>query len=245
MDQPVLFKALLIGNSIFDVAPHTLPPLKGPLNDIRILRETLSHPQVGLFKDSDIKVLIDLSRQEIITEIESFFLNSNVNDQLLLYYSGHGILDIKSNLYLCARDTDPDRKVSTSISDSQINNLILDSASSRIIIVLDCCHSGRFKSEFCIPETLYGEGRIVISSTRARELAVDAQNEDSPSAFTKFFAEALLSGEVDSNEDGLISITEIYQYIEPRLRNEFKQTPQMKFDEAIGEIVMGKSVFRR
>jgi hypothetical protein len=236
------FKALLVGNGIFDVAPQSLVALKGPRNDVRVLKDTLSHPQVGLFGDDAVKVLLDSTQKETVAEIENFFSGAKVNDQLFFYYSGHGILDIKNNLYLCARDTDPDHPVSTGISDSQINNIIQSSASNRIIIVLDCCHSGRFKNAATIPATLAGEGRFVIASTRAGELAADSTDESELSAFTNYFCKALLSGEVDTNKDGYVSLGEIYSFIYPLLRNKTKQIPQMKFDDAVGEIIIGRTV---
>ena len=233
---------MLVGSSIFEADPHTLHPLKGPPNDLRILFDALTHEQVGLFEQDNVQVLLDKSQREITGELETFFGNAGINDQLLFYYSGHGLLDIRNNLYLCARDTTSDRLISTGIPDSQISNMLLVSASSRIVIILDCCHSGRFKSSPGIPANLTGEGRFIIASSRAGENAADALEKDEPSAFTRHLVNALLSAEVDSNNDRLVSLNEVYKFLYPRLKEETKQTPQMKFDDAVGDIVIGKTI---
>lgn len=237
MDGPQ-YKALLIGNGVFQKDPHNLPSLKGPKNDLRILEQTLSHSQVGLFKPENITLLLDQPRAAVTREIEKFFAHARRDDQLLFYYSGHGLLDTFNHLYLCAADTETDSLISTAISDEVVNSMIRQTASTRKVIILDCCHSGRFKGG--LPDNLCGEGRFVLTSTRARELAVDAPEADAPSVFTRFLTEALLSGEVDTNKDGYVSVNEVYDFVLNRIVNETKQRPQRKFDEAVGEVALGR-----
>jgi len=236
------YKALLIGNGVFQKDPHNLPQLKGPKNDLRVLEQTLTHPQVGLFEQNDITLLLDQPRGSVTREIERFFADSGRDDQLLFYYSGHGMLDTFNHLYLCAADTETSSLISTAISDEIINSMIRQSASSRIVIILDCCHSGRFKGG--MPDNLRGEGRFVLTSTRARELAVDAVEADAPSVFTRFMTEALLSGEVDTNKDGYVSINEVYNFVLDRIVHESKQRPQRKFDETVGEVALGRCLVK-
>ena len=108
----ITYKALLIGNSTFQKDPHNLPALKGPPNDLRILEETLTHPQVGLHDPASVESLLDCTKSEIDERIDEFFASAKRTDQLLFYYSGHGRLDRFNNFYLCARDTRADRQVS-------------------------------------------------------------------------------------------------------------------------------------
>jgi len=236
------YKALLIGNGVFQKDPHNLPQLMGPKNDLRILEQTLTHPQVGLFEQANINLLLDQPRSDLTREIERFFADSGRDDQLLFYYSGHGVLDTFNHLYLCAADTESTSLISTGISDEVINSMIRQSASSRIVIILDCCHSGRFKGG--LPDNLRGEGRFVLTSTRARELAADAPEMDAPSVFTRCMTEALLSGEVDTNKDGYVSINEVYNFVLDRIVHESKQRPQRKFDDTVGEVALGRCLVK-
>lgn len=237
------YKALLIGNGVFQKDPHNLPELKGPRNDLCILEKTLSHPQVGLFSPENITTLLDQPRSAVTENIEEFFNASGRDDQLLFYYSGHGLLDMFNHLYLCVADTKTTSLISTAISDEVINSMIRQATSCRIVIILDCCHSGRFKGS--IPDNLRGEGRFVLTSTRTRELAEDASDLDTPSVFTRYLTEALLSGEVDTNRDGYVSVNEVYDFVLDRIVQETKQRPQRKFDDTVGEVALGRSVGQR
>ncbi|WP_167613566.1 caspase, EACC1-associated type [Maribellus sediminis] len=237
----VKYKALLIGNNVFEVDPHQLPELKGPPNDIRGMEDALKHPQVGLHHPDDITTLLNATHSEIIEKVEDFFLSATPDDQLLFYYSGHGYLDLYGNLYLCARNSNTDRLTGTAVPDYMINSIIQNSSSKRVIVILDCCNSGKFKGSMDIPKHLLGEGRFVITSSRAKELSVDADEKDGYSAFTKHLILALLSNEIDTNKDGYISLNEVYDYIIPRLEKETKQKPKRNFSGSGGEVAIGRS----
>jgi hypothetical protein len=241
----IVYKALLVGNSRFEEDPHILLTLKGPPNDIRALEDILVHPQIGLHSRDNIISLLECNNTEIMEKLEEFFCNAGRNDQLLFYYSGHGQLDKYDNLYLCARNTKTSNLISTAIPDVTINSMIQNSISKRIIIILDCCHSGKFKGGIVIPKNLTGEGRFVITSSRARELTEDAKTDEDFSPFTKHFVNALLSNEIDINQDNFISLNEVYDYILPRLQEETKQNPQRNFEGAVGELAISRSIRNR
>jgi len=234
------FKALLVGNGVYPEDPHNLPELRGPANDLRILEETLTHPQVGLFPKKNVQVLLDCTKAEILDAVNTFFDSAGRNDQLLFYYSGHGLLDKFNNFYFCNRDTRINALIPTAISDEVLNSMIRQSISSRVVMIIDCCHSGRFKSGG-MSEHLKGEGRFVLTSSRSKELSEDATEADQASTFTRYVAEALLSSEIDTNKDGYISINELYDYVLPKIYEETKQRPCRIFDKAVGELALAKS----
>src|SRR5215510_5775171 len=101
----LVYSALLVGNSVYPDDPHNLPELKGPVNDLQLLRDALTDPHVGLFDRSHVRVLPERSKREITTALEEFFQRATNDSLVLLYYSGHGRRDEYDNLYLCARDT--------------------------------------------------------------------------------------------------------------------------------------------
>ncbi len=152
MSDPT-YKALLIGNSTFPNDPHNLQSLEGPVNDISVLRDALTDPQVGLFEATSVRMLPERTMAEILIELETFFGSADRDDRLLLYYSGHGLLTDENRLLLCARDTRTDVVKATSVSAMAINDMIDSSAAQTTIIVLDCCYSGAFKGAG-LPEKL-------------------------------------------------------------------------------------------
>ena len=107
------YKALLISNSEFPEDPHNLFPLQGPVNDSPLLRDALTDRDLGLFDLADVRLLPERSKRDVMTAVEGFFSAAERDDQLLLYYSGHGFPDINANLYLCARDTTTSSLVAT------------------------------------------------------------------------------------------------------------------------------------
>jgi hypothetical protein len=238
---------LLVGNAIFPDAQDVpegsqrLVPLKGPPNDVARLAEALVHPELGIHTREDVRTLVDGTRAEMVEEVESFFADAKRDEQLLFYYSGHGILDVNNRLSICARDTRPHRLGGTALADSIISSMIERSPAQRFVIVLDCCHSGAFKDAGDVPPALQGTGRFVLMSGRQADLSDDARSADGMSVFTHFLVEGLLSGEVDANRDGYISLSELYLYVFGRVKEATRgQTPQRKFDDAVAELVIGR-----
>ena len=233
-------KALLIGNSVFEEDPHNLPELKGPINDVALLRDALTDPDLGLFAPENVRLLPERNKREIATVMEEFFRNAGRDDVLLLYYSGHGKQDEYDNLYLCARDTRTDLLVSTGISDVEISGIMRASSARTFIVILDCCHSGAFKGGG-LPTHLRGSGRFVLTSSRRGQLSVDSSAVSGPSLFTRHLAEALTLGTLDDNDDGFVSLNEVYNYVLERLGEESKQIPQRHFDNTVGDPPLARS----
>src|ERR1041385_8561990 len=134
------YKALLIGNGKFDQDPHNLLELKGPSNDLLLLKQALTHPQIGIHEAVDVVTLLNATSQEVRNAIVDFFQASGPEDQLFFYYTGTGRLDNYNRLYLCTRDTRVDRLLASAIPDSVVSEAIRDSYAKRFALILDCCH---------------------------------------------------------------------------------------------------------
>ena len=234
------YTALLIGNSVYPDDPHNLPELRGPVNDLPLLREALTDPELGLFRNEDVRVLPERSKREITTAMEEFLQRAVRNDVVVLYYSGHGRRDEFDNLYLCARDTRSNLLMSTAISDNEINGMMRSSAATTFVLILDCCYSGAFKGGG-LPANLRGAGRFLISSSRHGQLSADADQPSGASAFTHHLVAALRSGELDPNHDGYVSLNDVYDYVLTRLQEDTRQIPERHFDHAVGDVALARS----
>lgn len=239
--MPTVYKALLIGNARFD--DSSLRPLSAPHNDVEALRQALVDPDRGLHDPRNVTCLLDRPHREVLQEIEQFFSSARRDDQLLLYYSGHGKSSNRS-LYMCASDTQLRLLVSTSISAQSIDEMIKGSASSRIVLAIDCCHSGLLTEgrgeediELSIPPSLEGRGRYVLASAQGAELAADGAHL---SPFTRFLAEALVSDEADANNDGFVTVREIYDFLYPRVLEVSRQKPQIKEGDAVANLILAR-----
>ena len=229
------YKALLIGCGTFDRDPHKLAALRGPANDVRLMREALAHPQTGLFEPSNIKHLLDANKDEMLEAIEMFFNDAGIEDHLFFYYSGHGYPDTNNNLYLCARNTRTTLLGSSAVPDREINSMAENSRARKFFFVLDCCHSGGFKGGTAGVALGHGSGRCLITSCASDQLSADAGTPDGASTFTHHLAEALTSGEVDTDGDGVVLTSEIFKYVQPRVYAATKQTVQWTMDKTFGE----------
>lgn len=229
------YKALLIGCGTFDRDPHKLAALKGPANDVRLMREALAHPQTGLFEPSNVKHLLDANKDEMLEAIEMFFNDAGIEDHLFFYYSGHGYPDTNNNLYLCARNTRTNLLGSSAVPDREINSMAENSRARKFIFVLDCCHSGGFKGGTAGVALGHGSGRCLITSCASDQLSADSVTETGASTFTHHLAQALTSGEVDTDGDGVVLTSEIFKYVQPRVYAATKQTVQWTMDKTFGE----------
>ncbi|MFC4071944.1 caspase, EACC1-associated type [Actinoplanes subglobosus] len=237
------YRALLIGNSIFD-ADGSLNPLNAPTKDVARLHRSLVDTATGLFSDEHVRLVVERTSEDLLDEIDLFFAAAHRDDLLLLYYSGHGLLDDRNQLFLCGRNTRSDRLLRTAVSNVRINEFIDQSVARCTVIILDCCSSGMFKGgDVAVP--LAGPGRYVVSSTRGSALANDAAVPTGTSLFTEHLVTGLLGGAEDRDGDGYLDLREIYDYVRTRLTANTKQVPHSRFDGDAAVVLARRPELRR
>ncbi|MFG3341679.1 caspase family protein [Glycomyces sp. NPDC048151] len=230
------YRALLIGNAVFRRDPQGLPKLQGPRADVDALCEALADPQSGMFATEDIETHIDRSHSNLREELYRFYIEEATRDDvLLLYYSGHGKLDLQGRLHLCTSDTLVSRLRVTSLQYKEhIDALIQESPAAATVTILDCCHSGAFRGgELKVKAT--GNGRCVITSASATELALDALGPGGTSPFTNVLVTGLRFAPTESQ----LSAQDLYDYLETELRPAGTSRPQFYFD-GTGSIVLAR-----
>jgi uncharacterized caspase-like protein len=231
---------LLIGNSEFPADPQNLFRLSGPPNDVQAVADALTHANCGLHNQHDVTTLLNADRASVIASLDEFFSSASPSDQLFVYYTGHGWQDVYDRLYLCAADTRTDRLVSSAIADADVTRLWETSFAEAAVIVLDCCYSGSFKGGDP-SRSLSGVGRWVLSSSRSGMLSKDATVPDGLSAFTEFLVEALVGGsQVDRDADGFVTVSDVADYVAPRLEAATGQIPHTHFDGS-GEVAVARA----
>lgn len=231
-------RALLVANSTYPSDAHNLPDLEGPRNDPSLLRDALCDDRYGLFPHENVRLVVERTMAEVLREAEEFLHGAGRHDTLLLYYSGHGKLDLRGELYLCARDSRADRLRSTAVKASDLRAMIDESAAETTVIMLDCCHSGAFKGGE-LARTLAGRGRFVVTSCRTGELANDAHARNRASMFTHHVVEGMLGAAPDHDGDGLVGLDDLYGYVHARLSGENRQIPQRSF-AGTGDVPMAR-----
>ena len=227
-----------------------LSKLVAPAQDAEGLAQVLEDPAIGGF---EVQTLLNQPSHQVRQHVEDFFSDRQRDDLLLCYFSGHGIKDEDGRLYFATPDTRRKRLRSTAIAATLVNDVMRSSYSRLQVLLLDCCYSGAFargmvaKSDQAvgIKERFEGRGRVVLTASDAMQYAFEGdevKGKGVRSIFTRALVRGLETGEADLNEDGRISLDELYDYVYDRVTDE---TPQQRpgkwaFDVQ-GEIIIAQS----
>jgi hypothetical protein len=245
--------ALIIGNNKYD--DQKLAQLKTPAADSQALAKILDDKTIGSF--DEVTPLINQTETRVRRAISTFLTNKKPDDLVLLYFSGHGILDDRGRLYLALKDTQVNLLKATSIPSSFVADEMDSCRSKRQILILDCCHSGAFArgtkgEQKAITETTFegsGFGRVVLTASDSTQYALEGDQvikQTELSLFTHFLLEGLKTGEADVNNDGLIALDEWYDYTYTRVVAETpRQVPHKWSYNQQGDLVIAKNPFLR
>ncbi|MGC0343708.1 caspase family protein [Streptomyces sp. SLBN-8D4] len=237
-EAPVAYRALLIGNAEFPDEP-ALARLRGPANDLSALRAALTDPEAGL--PWEVTSVLDGTAQQVQEALFTFFHRATAREQLLLYYSGHGRLDLHNRLHLCTHDTTLDWLRTRAVRQSYVNELLDDCAARAIVVVLDCCFSGRAATAKGgeAAARFAGRGRFVMTGCGLLETAADAVDDGLPSPFTAALVAGLRHGA--SGEGGYVTVEDVYRYVDDRMRGS-GQRPEMKSEGRAGHVALARRV---
>jgi hypothetical protein len=236
-----------------DYSDPKLRRLRGPAADAERLAAVLGSPDVGGFQ---VEVALNAEERELRRRLARFFSNRSPNDLLFLHLSCHGVKDAHGDLYLAAADTEVDLMSATGVPAAWLNEQLSRSRSRRTVVLLDCCFSGSFPfgararvgGEVSMPDQFEGHGRglAVITASSAMEYAYEGDTlsgEGQPSFFTEAVVEALESGKADRDQDHLISIQELYEYVYDCVKEKTpSQTPNIK-SELQGPLYIARSSY--
>ena len=158
--------ALIIGSDKYE--DPKLAQLKTPAADSQALAKVLDDKTIGGF--DEVKSLINQTETTVRRAVSAFLTNKKPDDLVLLYFSGHGVLDDRGRLYLALKDTQVNLLKATSIPSAFLADEMDSCRSKRQILILDCCHSGAFArgtkgEQKAITETTFegsGFGRVVL-----------------------------------------------------------------------------------
>ncbi|HRE48849.1 MAG TPA: caspase family protein, partial [Aggregatilineales bacterium] len=248
--------ALLIGSHTFEYADH-FPPLRTPAQNVEKLAALLQDPEIGGFAEGDVRMLINRPYKEVRRAIINLFKDKTYEDYLLLYYSGHGFKP-GGRLFYAVTDSEPEYPEDSAIADAELKEAIRASNSKRIVVILDCCHSGAaLKSgamaagdaALDLTENLdhIGFGRVFMTASGATQQAweFDQPGDSSPySVFSRFLLEGLAEGAADTDDDTNIYTRELYDFIHHRIKESFpalNMTPGYSFGEGTSDLLIARN----
>ncbi len=223
------------------------------------MKEVLKN-KLGFSADKIIEVYNDEATRGNILDILGDRLSNakfvSPEDRIFIFFAGHGItreLPAGGEMgYLVPIDGDPERIHSTCISMTEIANISRLIPAKHVLFVIDTCYGGLVgwlssrRISLSEQTIAYVEKK---TKERGRQLISAGQKDEEVyesdiwghSVFIYYLLRGL-RGSADLNNDGVITASELYQYVEPLVSNETnqKQTPQFRYLPAEGE---GEFVF--
>lgn len=249
--------AIVVGIDKYD--DKEITKLEGAEHDAKELFELLTSQAAG-FVNEDKNLLINeqANHRDILDRISEVFRQDEEFDIALFYFSGHGFVDKKNDLYLSTYEVKKKDPYVGGIKVDDLRNQIYSSENKRnAIIVLDCCYSGVATEDTRGGETIkdltplldrnignikdrnYGTGKFIISSSANDQVSYEKKNcthygddkEPHPhGAFTYYFIEGLRGGAADETS-GEITLFNLQQYINQKLADDKKQNSYINVSE--------------
>ncbi len=222
--------------------------LNNPISDARAIGEELA-----ISYGFEVQVLEDQPMDSIYKAIREYYSKARPNDQLVLYFAGHGDADnqlLDDGFIVCAdsKPVEEDPMRNTYIPYDKLKKVLNNIPSRQILVLLDVCHGGTFDAKVfnkkggdtkdgtynitnknilqLLKDKLPLRTRKFLSSVGA-EPAFDGQaGKHSP--FANYLLQILRTKGSGSN--GIITLKEIYAVLEKASLNEtatLKISPQM------------------
>lgn len=223
------YHALIIGNNDY----KNLPELKTAVNDASSLAKLLKD-HYG-FK---VKLLLNANRYDTLKAMGEFRNTLTKDDNLLIYYAGHGVLDNASERgYWLPIDAERDF-TSNWISTAEVTDTLKALQSWHVLVVADSCYSGTLARsisvKFTNPEKRYSlierllkkKSRTVITSGGLEPVT------DSGGDNHSVFSEALL--DVLKNTKDVIEAEEVFSRLRDNVILNADQTPEYSNVRKVG-----------
>ncbi len=132
------YYALIVG--VNDYKDDNIPDLDKPIADAEALKNVLT--SLYTFDENNVSFLKNPSRSDLINELDMFADKLNDNDNLLIFYAGHGFWDdFKEIGYWLPSDAETGDK-STWIRNSTIKDFIGAVKTKQTLLITDACFSG-------------------------------------------------------------------------------------------------------
>ena len=225
--------ALLIGVGECEETKLSLPVT---VKDIQAIKTLLTDSNLCGYIDDNIRLLYnETATKEQILENLTWLKQQAENDSeatILIYYSGHGLLDKSGDYYLIPHETDRADIPDTALPAETFNQALQAIPAQRLLVIIDSCHAQGMASSKddtknkrspipkgftqsslpkIIVEDLEGAGRVVFTSSTGTQLSW-IRGDGEMSIYTYHFLEAL-QGAGNQPGDKLVKVSHLMNYL--------------------------------
>ncbi len=239
---PGISKALVIGISNYQ--DDGIPDLKYADRDAKEFIKYLKSNGGGGLKDDQIKLLTNeqATNAQIYAELDWLVGNCGPDDQAVIYFSGHGDVETKTNRqrgFLLAYDTPPTNYMIGALRLDDLNGYLetLVDNKSKIIVITDACHSGNLAGGMegvgATAQALSAQfqNQIKIMSCQPNELSMEGEQWGGGRGVFSFYLIDGLIGMADTNKDSIVTLSELERYLDQTVPAE---TDQAQYPNATG-----------
>jgi Caspase domain len=171
-----------------------------------------------------------------------FLQQADWDDLVVIYYAGHGAPDPgrPDNLYLLPTDSDINSLAATGFPMWDVKTALRRQiAAERVIVIADACYSagaadgdvvgGSGTNDIAggFQDLFTPSRRLMMTAADTNEFSLEDEKWDGHGVFTYFLLEGLKgAGDIDGN--GIVTFTELYEYVGENVRAETRgrQNPQ-------------------
>ncbi len=231
--------AVVIG--VGDYESRAIPRLRYSVADADAVYQTLIGP--GGFKKEHVLLLTDKTERKptfrnLKWALGTFLARSaKKDDTVLIFYAGHGAPETDPRglerdglaKYLIPSDADPDDLYSTAFPMDELQTIFARIEAERVVAFLDACYSGaaggrtfsakRTRAgsvdEIFLERLTRSKGRAIVTASRPAEVSIELP-ELGHGIFTYYLVQGL-KGAADVNRDGIVSLQELYEYLEAQV----------------------------
>jgi uncharacterized caspase-like protein len=247
--------AVIIGVGKYEAS--SISALQYTVADAEAIYQTLT--TAGGFKKDHVLLLTDRTeRKPTLRNIKwalGTFLGRSAqkDDTVVIYFAGHGAPEVDTRgierdglaKYLIPSDADPDDLYSTALPMDEMQTIFGRIEAERVVMLLDACYSGSAGGRtFAAKKTRAGtvddlflerltrsKGRAIITASRPSEVSIELP-ELGHGIFTYYVVQGL-KGAADLNRDGIVTLQELYEYLEQQVTQKARsvggnQHPVMK-----------------
>lgn len=222
------WRAVLIGVSRYDDV--AIPDIPAAANNVADLAKILTATDGGGLAESHCTVLANPESPQVGLAVGS--AAREADDVLLVYYTGHGVVDRRGQLYLALPGSSKEQPKWSSVPFSMLRDDLMASRARTRVLILDCCFSGRAFEAMSAPSALV-EGQIDIQGTYTIASSSRTEPSIAPEGHRHTaFTAALLSAATEP----ALTLDELYRKVDQILLLNGHPRPQRRSVNVAGDL---------
>ncbi len=218
-----------------------IPRLRYSVPDAEAVHQVLTGP--AGFKPEHVLLLTDRTDRKptyrnLKWALGTFLARSaQKDDTVVIFFAGHGAPETDQRgierdglaKYLIPSDADPDDLYATAFPMDELQAIFGRIEAERVVVFLDACYSGAAGGrtfaakktravnvdELFLERLTRSKGRAIITASRPNEVSLEV-GEFGHGLFTYYLIQGL-QGAADLNRDGIVSLQELYEYVEQQV----------------------------